>query len=232
MLRRISQLQKLENERQELLLHASIEGQERERKRLAKDLHDGIGSLLSGLSLNLKFQRDNPIDHDQQLTFLNQACDLIEEGISTIRSISYNLMPVTLERFGIVRAIEEHVSSVKGAIELNIDFIYNKENLRFSPDVELALLRIFQELLQNTIKHAQATRVKIALSVLANKVVFSYMDNGIGLPEKLKEEHFGIGLKGIESRARLVNGELSFTANQDWGLVVNLHVSSKTLTHE
>ena len=138
-----NRLQKLENEKQQILLKAAIEGQERERQRLAKDLHDGIGSLLSGLRLNLKFQKNKQAADSDQGRFLAEACGLVEKGIKSVRTVSHNLMPTTLENFGLVTAINECIDPIKNANkELTIDFKVQNQPYRASKDIELGLLRI------------------------------------------------------------------------------------------
>ena len=214
-------LQKMENERQQLLLKASIEGQEKERRRLAKDLHDGVGSLLSGLSLNLKFQRDHGEKNTQDNEFLHQACNLIEEGISNVRAISYNLMPVTLERFGLFQALKEVTDGLQNT-SLKIDITSSNENRRFDPTTELTLFRIGQELLHNSIKHAEADSIQLSLDYTSGQCQFIYSDNGKGLPDKNWKEYSGIGLKGIETRVSLIGGELELTSEKGKGFLAKI----------
>ena len=199
------QLQKIENERQQLLLKATIEGQERERKRLAKDLHDGIGSLLSGLSLNLKFQKRKENPNSEQFAFLNEACKLVEESIENVRNVSHNLMPSTLEDFGLVSAMQECIAAIKKNRNIEIQIKAPKAKLEIPNTTALGLLRIFQELIQNTIKHANASKINTELALTNNCITLTYRDNGTGFNPKTKASK-GIGIKNIQSRTQALNG--------------------------
>ncbi len=225
-----NRLQKLENEKQQILLKAAIEGQERERQRLAKDLHDGIGSLLSGLSLNLKFQKDKQKDVDSaQANFLAQACEMVDKGIKNVRAVSHNLMPATLESFGLVSAINECVNPIKEAnqnftIEVNIQ----NDPYRASKEIELGLLRIFQELLQNSIKHSDASIINISLLFHPNRIQLDFADNGIGC--NLDEiESKGIGYKNIQSRVQSLEGSINLKNPKQKGFYVSIEIPTGTI---
>lgn len=223
-------LQKMENERQQLLLKASIEGQEKERRRLAKDLHDGIGSLLSGLSLNLKFQRDHRQNSEPENEFLHQACNLIDEGISNVRSISYNLMPVTLERFGLYQALKE-ITENSATESFSINLSASNESQRLDPTIELTLFRICQELVHNSIKHSGGNSIELKLQYNADECQVTFSDNGKGLPNPNWKEYAGIGLKGIESRVSVIGGKFELSSREGNGLSAKI-TTSITNNHE
>jgi len=200
-----SRVQKLENERQQVLLKATIEGQERERERIAKDLHDGIGSLLSGLSLNLKFQKSKEEPNSKQASFLSEACDLLDEGIENVRSVSHNLMPATLENFGLVSAMMECVQPIHKSGKLQVSVTTRNAPFGLTKEISLGLLRVFQELIQNTVKHAQATEVKVVLEYHPDFLYLTYFDNGKGFDFDTINAG-GIGIKNMQSRIQALNG--------------------------
>ncbi|MEP0266024.1 sensor histidine kinase [Dokdonia sp.] len=200
-----NRLQKLENEKQQSLLKATIEGQERERKRLAKDLHDSIGSLLSGLSFNLKFQKNLKNQDQQQLVFLEEACKLVDEGIENIRIVSHNLIPSTLENFGLVSAIKECIVPLIQTNNLEINIQTSEEFPPLPLEISLGILRVFQELVQNTIKHAYASKIEVLLICTPDTISLEYTDNGKGFHIN-DIDLYGIGIKNMQSRIQALHG--------------------------
>lgn len=228
-----NRLQKLENEKQQALLKATIEGQERERKRLAKDLHDGIGSLLSGLSFNLKFQKNAKIDDHEYSSFLEEACKLVDEGIENVRAVSHNLLPSTLENFGLVSAIKECIIPLTqtSTIKTNIHVPFELPPLPM--EISLGVLRVFQELVQNTIKHANATQIDIQLIYHSDTITLKYVDNGKGFHMDDIDVH-GIGIKNMQSRIQALHGTFSIDSKTKKGFRAYLEVPIviKEHTHE
>ncbi|GAB5522900.1 MAG: hypothetical protein Roseis2KO_07720 [Roseivirga sp.] len=216
------QLQELENTRQREMLQATIEGQERERKRLAKELHDGIGSLLSGLKLNLSHQQRSPNISQDQAAFLADACDMIQESITAVRSASHNMLPITLESFGLVQALKECIEPLQQPPSFSIHLGVSGEQIRLSPETELGILRVVQELLQNTIRHAQATEVGITLEFNTADIQLLYIDNGIGF--SLDDRQPGLGIKNIYSRIQALEGEIDFNHQPTNGFSVSIQI--------
>lgn len=225
-----NRLQKLENERQQLLLKATIEGQERERSRLAKDLHDSIGALLSGLSLNLKFQKSKEDTNSKQFAFLEDACQLVQEGIENVRKVSHNLLPSTLEDFGLISAMEESVAFVNQYENLQIMIKCEHPKMALSNTIALGLLRVFQELIQNTIKHAEATKVNAIISCEADDIVLTYNDNGVGFNGHLKDSK-GIGMKNIQSRIQALDGifDIDYTAPKGFNARIKVPLKTESI---
>ncbi|MGD1848949.1 MAG: sensor histidine kinase [Salibacteraceae bacterium] len=213
------ELQKLKNKRQHELLRATIQGAERERKRLAQELHDGVGSQFSGLQLTLAYRAHHPETSADQAAFLDEACAMIGEGLEGIRRVSHNLLPSTLEEFGLIQALQDCIAPVQKA---GFTPALEVKGTPFRPgtQVELGLLRAMQELLNNTIKHANATQVHICLTFDPYSISIRYSDNGVGLSQKLP--HSGIGLMNIQSRVGALGGTVSFEGSQ--GFVAKINV--------
>jgi len=218
-----NRLQKLENERQKTLLIATIEGQERERKRLAKDLHDGIGSLLSGLSLNLKFLKNREDPNSEQAQFLTEACNMVEDGIENVRAVSHNLMPATLENFGLLSAMKECVQPLQSNQDLTIKINTKHAPYRTSGEIELGLLRVFQELLQNTLKHAEASEIDTVVDYQEDAIKLQYMDNGKGFTASHTHD-VGIGIKNIQSRVESLNGMFRIGQKDNQGQCTEIEI--------
>lgn len=200
-----NKLQRLENEKQHALLKATIEGQERERKRLAKDLHDGIGSLLSGLSFNLKFQKNVTNDDPAYNLFLEEACKLVDESIESVRTVSHNLLPSTLENFGLVSAIKECIAPITQTTHIKTNIQVPVELPPLPIEISLGILRVFQELVQNTIKHANASQIAIKLLYNLDTIALEYRDNGKGFHID-DIDLYGIGIKNMQSRIQALQG--------------------------
>ena len=218
-----NRFQKLENERQKVLLKATIEGQERERQRLAKDLHDGIGSLLSGLSMNMKFQRSKEDPNSEQGRFLSEACDMLDDGIQNVRAVSHNLMPATLEKLGLIPAMNEAIGRINKTDDLKINLQTVNDSFGLPKNISLGLLRIFQELLQNTIKHSGASEIGVTVEFHNDRIRLHYTDNGKGL--NVAEIHSeGIGMKNIESRIQALEGTFQINKTNRSGFEAKIEV--------
>jgi len=218
-----NRLQKLENERQQVLLKATIEGQERERERLAKDLHDGIGSLLSGLSLNLKFQKNKESPESKQADFLEEACKLVDEGIKNVRLVSHDLMPTTLENFGLISAMNECCEPVNNSSKIKVKINVVSEIFHLPKDISLGLLRVFQELLQNTIKHSEASQVNTVVEFNTNFIQLDYSDNGKGFDFDINNSK-GLGIKSMESRIQALEGIFQINKKSKEGFKAHIKV--------
>lgn len=218
-----NRLQKLENEKQQALLKATIEGQERERKRLAKDLHDGIGSLLSGLSFNLKFQKNIKNEDQEYSSFLEEACKLVDEGIENVRAVSHNLLPSTLENFGLISAIKECIIPLTQTSSIKTNIQVPEELPPLPMEISLGILRVFQELVQNTIKHANATQIDAQIVYNSSIISLEYEDNGKGF--HLDDiDMYGIGIKNMQSRIQALHGTFSIDSKTKKGFRAYLEI--------
>lgn len=212
-------LKKLESAYQQELLQATIEGQERERRRLAKDLHDGIGSLLWGLKLNLKSQQGKG---GEDPNVLDEVFTMLDEGIVDVRRVSHNLLPHTLENFGLIQALDEWIEPFQkpGGFSIRLQVEGSVERLEVA--VELGLFRVVQELLQNTIRHAKAKEALLSFTFKPTNIKLHYTDNGIGLAAG-KKPH-GIGIKNMQSRVLALEGTIRFGEEGNPGFSVNIDV--------
>jgi len=209
------QMRGMETAYQKDLLAASIEAQEVERQRVATDLHDGVGSLLSAIRLYvLQLSPEKPEDTYHEL--LTETKSMVDMAITQTREISHNLLPTSLDRFGVLQATEDHCKRIQKLNEIEVTFNYDKE-YQFNKQQDLALYRIFQELINNTLKHAQASQIDISFKMLPQKIQIRYKDNGKGFVQKEVGMAAGLGLKSIESRVNLLHGEMTITSPPEGG---------------
>lgn len=200
--------QKLSADHQASLLSASIAGQEKERNRLSKDLHDDIGGLLT--TIRLYADQIDVMDSESELKALKEkTTTLVDTTIQSVRQIAYDLHPVILENLGLMEGLQNMVDDINQTKVIHLHFNQGKiPDLTY--DQELALFRIIQELVNNTLKHAQATQITLNLEFIENEVELFYTDNGVGYnPDQLTDSG-SLGLKNIESRAKLLEGNISY----------------------
>ena len=199
----------LEKKYQQELLRSSIEVQELERKRIAHDLHDEIGALLT--TSRLYFNQLRPGHAEERLTQISEKINfLFDEMIYNVRRISHDLRPIILENLGIIEAIEDIKNKL---IDAGMAFNFQHQlSIVLKKESELLLYRIIQELIGNTLKHANANTINIEIKCEQNLLLLRYIDDGIGFnSSKVK---FGLGIKSIESRLKLIDGEMKILASE------------------
>jgi two-component system, NarL family, sensor kinase len=198
---------------QQARIKAEIETLENERKRISSDLHDELGPLLSAVRFQINHLE--PTDKTE-INLLEKSTSQIDEIIQRFREISYDLLPNTLVRKGLVKAVEEFITKLKGAHPVEINFVSNDLNL--TKDKEINLYRIIQEIIHNCIKHAQATTLHLSIQTDAQKLILNTTDNGIGFnyEEKMKTAN-GLGLLNLQSRTDVLNGKLLVSSQPNKG---------------
>lgn len=202
------QIQKLEKERQLTAARSVLQGEEAERSRLAGDLHDGLGGLLTGVKLKLSSMKENSIITSENLAHFNHALDLLDTSIAEMRRVAHNLMPETLMHYGLRTALNDFVKQVAPDGDPQIRFNTFGDDLRFAKELETTVYRITQELVTNALKYAQATQIDIQLFAENQRICVQVIDNGIGFdPEKLDPSKTGKGLKNIRDRVAAFNGQ-------------------------
>ena len=209
----------IRHQRRNLHLHkakilAEITTLENERKRIASDLHDELGPLLSAVKLQIT-SLDSQDTHDLKL--IEKSSGHIDDIIEKLREISNNLMPNTLLRKGLKFAILDSVSRLKGVHPINITLVY-PEDITMSQDKEINLYRIIQEIIHNTIKHAQAKNLRLVFSREKNMIVLRTDDDGIGFDYEQKTRLAGgLGLLNLQSRTEVMGGEFSYSSEKGRG---------------
>jgi two-component system NarL family sensor kinase len=207
------QLQKLEEDKQQMLLKASINFQEEERQRIAADLHDDAGPLLATARLYLN---ENLIHQETavQLQSIFSAKQIIDDTIQLIRNISHSLMPPTLKNFGLESAMKDLFEKINGSGVINASARFHDNRERLKEEQELLVFRILQELVTNIIKHSCAGFIHLTQNVQGNFSYFRIHHDGKGILqeefEKLSYNSGGLGLKNIESRIKVLKGSISF----------------------
>ena len=206
-------LQKMEQDQQKLLLNASIRLQEEERQRIAADLHDDAGPLLATARLYLNENLVN-LDKTTQLQSIYNAKQIIDDTIQLIRNISHSLMPPTLKNFGLESAVNDLFQKISGSGSMNASSRFHDYRERLQAENELIIFRVIQELVNNILKHSNASFIHLTQNTSGNKFFIRLHHDGRGITQndfnKLNKSNVGLGLKNIQSRLKVLHGKIFF----------------------
>lgn len=209
------------------VLNAVIEAEENERKRFATDLHDSIGPLLSSINLYLSaLSKSKLSERNEQI--ISSSREIVNETLINIKEISNNLSPHVLNDFGLVNAINSFISKINLSKTINITLDSKNLEERINQQIEVVIYRVITELINNTIKHAEANNIQISLSRENNSLNLIYIDDGKGFdPDEINSESTGMGLYNILSRIKSLNGSHNLQSNPETGgmiAVVNVNL--------
>jgi two-component system sensor histidine kinase UhpB len=213
-------LDRLESERRRSARRA-LAAQEAERVGIARDLHDEVGQLLTGVLLQLNGISDAAPQHRSEI---DEAKEGVRRALDEVRRISSELRPEMLEQLGLVSALTELTMTFGRVSGIRVERDFDPSLPKLSPETELAVYRIAQESLTNVARHSQASRVRITLERGPNSVVLGILDDGHGFDGSVPEEHGG--LRSMRERALLVGGALAITEPARGGVEVRLEVST------
>lgn len=217
------------------LYQASIDTQERERSRIATDLHDGLGQTLASMNMHLNAVLPDILEQldDSKIRFVTRLLKLSKRATQETRLISHNLMPSSIEKYGICTAISELVHNMNELEEsLSIQLDCELAETRFKPEVELSIYRIVQEIISNTIKHARAGWLKISVEERDNKLVMITRDNGRGIKMSASSDKTGIGMVGMQNRIKALGGEMRVNSVVRKGTEISIEIPACRLKRE
>jgi len=200
--------------RQKEIFEAILGAQEDERKRIAKDLHDQIGPLLSAVRLNIG-QLNSKKEPEQVVNVVKEAQGHLDVSIQDIRRISHNLVPKNIETQGLSGALDDYISYIQKAEVVTVSFEKNPERISFKPTIDSNLFRVIQELINNAMRHGGAKKIDVATEIRSNNFRIVVDDKGKGFNQDTIKE--GIGLKSIRNRVELYNGTCSWKQREGGG---------------
>ena len=208
------------------VLNAIINTEEREKKRFAKDLHDGLGPLLSTVKMSVSALTPMVADPAGKEILANTS-HVVNEAINTIKEISNNLSPHVLTNLGVASAIGAFAAKVNRTRSASIEFRSNVEGERFDTDKEVVLYRAACELINNGMKHSGASKIEIDLNRHQKIITLQYLDNGRGfdMASLSSEEQVGMGLPNIETRVRSVDGVFVIESSKGKGTSALIRVN-------
>jgi signal transduction histidine kinase len=215
-------IRELEKDKQLVAVDSMLKGQEEERSRLAKDLHDGLGGLLSGVKFSLSNMKDNLIITPDNMAVFERSLDMLDTSIRELRRVAHNMMPELLTKFGLDEALKEYCNTINATNLLSVKYQSIGLGTRIEKSSEIIIYRIIQELLNNTMKHAAATEATVQLIKEEKRFSIIVEDNGKGFDTSLLKENKGAGLTSIQSRVNYLKGQLDIHSEKDKGTLVNI----------
>jgi signal transduction histidine kinase len=212
----------LEQERKLVAAQSVMKGQEEERSRLARDLHDGVGGLLSGVKLSMSNMKGNVFLSEENAHSFENVISQLDQSIAELRRVSHNMMPEALIKYGLKETLENYCENinVSGKIMVQLQ-TYGMEN-RMEQSTEIIIYRMIQELLNNVIKHADARNVLIQLVRKEDHFNLTVEDDGKGFDAKENENKTGAGLANIKARAEYLDGNVDIVSKKGEGTSVNI----------
>jgi len=220
---KIAEINQLKHEQAAKVYNAMLDGQENERKRLAIDLHDGLAGRLS--AARIKLEKLFSLNSKKENTQLKYALQSIDDSLSELRDVARDLMPETVLKYGLKAAVEDYCSSISLGVD-SIKFIlqfYDTE-ANIPKNTLLTLYRIIQELINNAVKHSEATEVLVQYMVENGKIDVTVEDNGIGFSETAIIDKKGMGLHNLKTRVAYLNGTIDFVSSIGEGTTVHIEI--------
>ena len=219
---RVGQLNK-RNAAQEAFSRKLIESQEAERKRIAQEIHDGLGQSLlvikNRASLGLAANERNKADEQ-----FGEIQESVTEALTEVRVISQNLRPLHLERLGLTSTLEEMIEQLDEASDIEISYDIEHIDGKLTPENEMNLYRIAQESLNNVAKHSGATRAGVTAIIEDERIVMTIKDNGRGFDKETVDHKHGLGLNGMAERAKILGGTLLVESEMDKGTTILINI--------
>ena len=216
--KRKQQAEKAEEQR---ITNAIFESEQKERVRIARDLHDTVGQKLSVIKMLLSQQ--------PQDTTMQKVTQYLDETVAEIRTISHNMIPEILN-FGLINALEDITDRLNSTEAMEVTFLYDTtlQKLPLTIQTEVTIYRVVQEIVANIIKHARSTKMLLSLKVMAQEVQLEIQDNGIGFNTDAIDDSKGLGWKNIFARIKLINGKLKVVSDKKNGTVYAMLIPAST----
>lgn len=215
-------VEQLKQEQKIITFKAMIAGEETERSRLAKELHDGLGGMLSNLKLAL--DKSGDVSDKPSLGIFLQATKLVDKVSIELRRIAHNMMPKSLSKYGLITAIEDLCDEINFSKQIAVDFQYYSIDESSLKDNSLPIYRIIQELLNNVVKHAQATQLMVQLIQRDQNLYITVEDNGQGFEWDEAKQKNSHGLNNLQSRVTFLNGKLEYDTAKGRGTTVSVEI--------
>lgn len=215
-------IRELEKDKQLVAVDAMLKGQEEERSRLAKDLHDGLGGLLSGVKFSLRNMKDNLIVTPENMAVFERSLDMLDTSIQELRRVAHNMMPEMLTKFGLDEALKEYCNAINATNLLLVKYQSIGMDVRLEKSTEIIIYRIIQELVNNIMKHAAAKEAIVQLIQEDTRLNIIVEDDGKGFDTALLKDNKGAGLTSIQSRVDYLKGQLDIHSEAGKGTLVNI----------
>ncbi len=216
-------ISELEKDKQLLAIDTMLKTQEEERSRIAKDLHDGLGGLLSGTKLSFTNMKENLLLTPENAILFEKSIGMLDTTIADLRKVAHNLMPEALVKFGLNDALNDFCSSIQLASNIKVDYQKIGLDRKIGNTAETFIYRIIQELVNNAVKHADAKEILVQVAFTNNKIIVTVEDNGKGYDKNLAST--GDGLDNIAYRVKYLSGTIDTVTSPNNGTSVNIELN-------
>lgn len=211
---------KIRTENEAKILNAIIRTEEKERRKFSKELHDGLGPILSSVKMAVT-AIDKTNINEKNSKIISKTENNIDNAINSVKEISNLLNPQILERFGLVKAIKEFSDGIITKLPFDFNIQTNFDDKRYSYKIEVTIYRIVCELINNTLKHSSASKAELSLYDYNSKLELFYFDNGVGFDIKTNDSD-GMGLMNINTRVKSLGGEIEVTSKPGHGFYTKI----------
>jgi signal transduction histidine kinase len=220
-------INELEKEKQLEAAEAVVKGEEQERTRLAKDLHDGLGGMLSGIKYSFTTMKGNLVMTPENHQAFERSMDMLDSSIREMRRVAHNMMPEALVRFGLDTALNDFCNDINqsGALKINYQSI-GMEGVTIDQTIAITLYRIVQELINNTMKHAGATSAIVQITKSNGQLSVTVEDDGKGFDTAILKTNKGIGWINIQNRVEFLKGKLDIRSKAGEGTSIQIELYS------
>ncbi len=206
------------------ILTAVLRTEEKSRSRFARELHDGLGPLLSSAKMSLSAVSCEGMD-DERRAIVENTAYVIDEAIRSLREISNNMSPHVLADFGLVRGVQNFIQKCTGMHDVKIRFMTDLRSERFDANVEVILYRVICELINNSLKHAACRTISLSLAQQGGELTLDYSDDGRGFnPQAMMD--CGMGLSNIASRINSLGGTFDIASTKGKGMRASIRVGA------
>ncbi|NDV42456.1 sensor histidine kinase [Flagellimonas sediminis] len=217
------ELHEAQREQQIISMRSMLEGQEKERTRIARDLHDGLGNLLSSLKVNIGSLQINFDDNNSKKIYVS-ASQMIDEACTEVRKIAHEMMPQSLKKLGLRKAIEDLVKKMDAIHPFHAEFQVHGTEKVFDDNTNIMIFRIVQESLNNIVKYADAKEVLVQITYSDDWFDLTIEDDGVGFDPKSLKADKGMGLKSIAFRTEFIGGTFDINSREGMGTLVTINI--------
>lgn len=223
----VQRIQELEIEKQLMATEAVLKGEEQERSRLAKDLHDGLGGMLSGIKYSLNTMKGNQIMTPENQQAFERSMDMLDSSIKEMRRVAHNMMPEALLKFGLDTALRDFCNDINQSGALSVTYqSFGMEGVQWEQSTAITIYRIVQELLNNTMKHAAARTAIVQVGHTAEGTSITVEDDGKGFDPLILKGARGIGWTNIQSRISYLKGRWDVQSEPGKGTSIHIEINS------
>ena len=217
---------KLETQQQLTATEAVLKGEEQERTRLAKDLHDGLGGMLSGIKFSFNTMKGNLVMTPDNTQSFERSMDMLDSSIKEMRRVAHNMMPEALVKFGLDTALKDFCNEIQqsGALYISYQSI-GLENMVIKQTAEITIYRIVQELVNNIMKHAAAKNAIVQVTKTSGQLAVTVEDDGRGFDTNILNKVKGIGWSSIQNRVEFLKGTLDVISEKEKGTSVHIEIN-------